>query len=336
MAQIRDRDACYCNMKVFLLFLVILGHWMEAFTEFSAWADNLYRLIYAVHMPLFVFLSGFFMCSAEQAAAQARRSLLCYLLLQTAAAAGFLLVGGNVPLFTPVWHLWYLLSLSQWAVVCMWMNGKGRSAKWPVWAWIGILLLAVGLGCMCGCLPWVGRKLSLSRTLVFLPYLLAGQFFRQKGLGERLRGKRGLGTAFLAGFVLVYILCGNYIPAPFFYQAQGYGEIGAARGICMRLACYLMGALAGAGIFAWMPDRRYFFSQAGTDTMGIYLGHAPVVSALRSLPMQPQAAVWAGPAVSVWILFLLYRLSGWRRQLYAVRGRSPEGRDKANDLSTVV
>jgi fucose 4-O-acetylase-like acetyltransferase len=43
------------NIKAFLIILVVFGHMLELVNM-----GGLYRLIYTIHMPVFVFVSGYF------------------------------------------------------------------------------------------------------------------------------------------------------------------------------------------------------------------------------------------------------------------------------------
>ena len=311
----KERDAYYCNLKILLLFLVVYGHWIEPYIEAVPWAGCLYRVIYTVHMPLFVFLSGTFLTSGKRAKAQAVRMLALYLAAQGVAVLARGAVGSPLPFHRPYWHLWYLLSLSQWSALCWGLERWGRLSSRPLWVRGGALLLAVGIGCGAGCVPWIGRDLSLSRTLVFFPYILAGQLCP----GDRFRGNYGLGIAALAGFGILYLRLGLWIPPRFFYQAEPYGALGAAQGIWMRLACYGMGGLFGVGLLALVPGRRLTCSRMGTDTLGVYLLHIPLVLLFRLLPLSPLEMALTGPAASLWIVRLLDQLFRWRGQLYAVR-----------------
>ena len=58
---IKERDAVYCNLKLFLIFLVIYGHMIEGRIYEDAVLMQIYRMIYSFHMPLFLFLSGLFL-----------------------------------------------------------------------------------------------------------------------------------------------------------------------------------------------------------------------------------------------------------------------------------
>ncbi len=110
--MIKLRHADYCNLKLFLLYLVVYGHWIEAWIESSEVCLWQYRIIYLIHMPLFAFLSGLFLRNQEDCVKQIRRLLPLYGLLQLIAVV---FGGGQVSLLTPFWHLWYLLSYCFWA-----------------------------------------------------------------------------------------------------------------------------------------------------------------------------------------------------------------------------
>lgn len=314
VTEIKTRDAYYCNLKFLLLFLVIFGHWIEAYIDFFPWVNTIYRIIYTVHMPLFIFLSGTFLTSGEQAKLQAFRYLSYYLIFQTITVLIGKMAGGSYCLYRPCWHLWYLLSLSLWSFSVWRLERWTHLSCRPPYVKAGTILLAVVIGCGAGCLPRIGRDLSLSRTLVFFPYILIGQLCPR----DIFRSRRIPGIIALLGFVGLYFLFGCYIPTNFFYQADSYGALGESLGIQLRLACYLMGGLFGIGILALTPERRFPFSLLGTDTLWIYLCHAPLVILFRQLPLAPLEMVLAGPFVSLWIICLLCRLFRWRGQLYAI------------------
>lgn len=314
VTEIKRRDAYYCNLKFLLLFFVVFGHWIEPYIDCSPWINTIYRIIYTVHMPLFIFLSGTFLSSGEQAKLQAFRFLIYYFILQSLVVIIGKSWDSSLCLDVPCWHLWYLLSLSLWSFAAWILERWIRLSRRPLYIKAGMILLAVVIGCGAGCVPRIGRSLSLSRTLVFFPYILAGQLCPR----DIFRGRRIPGIIALLSFAGLYLLCGSYIPTAFFYQADPYGILGNTSGIRLRLICYLMGGLLGIGLLALVPEERLIFSLIGTDTLWIYLCHAPLVMLFRQLPLTPLEMVLAGPFVSLWIICLLCRLFRWRGQLYAI------------------
>src|SRR5699024_7852784 len=54
------RNAYFDNANVLLIFLVVFGHMIQAFTGESSGIDTLYMWMYTFHMPAFIFLARFF------------------------------------------------------------------------------------------------------------------------------------------------------------------------------------------------------------------------------------------------------------------------------------
>lgn len=284
--------AGYCNLRALLMYLVIYGHLIEGRLAESPALQAQYRWIYGVHMPAFAFLSGLFFKQPESCRRQAGRTLSVYLAAQLAAVV----LLGQAP-WAPYWHLWYLLSLSLW--------------QWGCWAWRrrwairpGFIALAVLAGCLAGYLPFLGRGLSASRTLAFFPYFLAGVCCPAETDWQRLRPWG------LAGLALAAVLLWRVdIPLPFLYQAGPYA--GPTGGL-LRLACYALGGCLVLFLLTAVPDRPLPISWLGTDTMGVYLLHGPMVLLLRRLPLPLPAFLALAPLLSAGVMCSLSLLTARR------------------------
>ena len=59
---VRERIYLYDNVKCLAIFLVVIGHAINFLTDFDGnnLEKSMYSLIYAFHMPLFIFISGLF------------------------------------------------------------------------------------------------------------------------------------------------------------------------------------------------------------------------------------------------------------------------------------
>ncbi len=55
-----ERIAKWDNAKLLLIFLVVLGHFLETFLEQYPVCESVYGIIYLFHMPAFLFISGMF------------------------------------------------------------------------------------------------------------------------------------------------------------------------------------------------------------------------------------------------------------------------------------
>ena len=126
--MIKFSQADYSNLKLVLLYLVVYGHWIETRISDSKILLEQYRLNYLIHMPLFVFLSGLFLRNQEDCLRQIKRLLPVYGVMQVVVVV---LSGGTVKIWTPFWHLWYLLSFCFWAGPgWLWFRFESRKWKW--------------------------------------------------------------------------------------------------------------------------------------------------------------------------------------------------------------
>ncbi len=281
--MVKLRNAYYCNLKLLLLFLVILGHWIEP----EIWSDpdlyRVYRLIYLFHMPLFVFLSGLFLRDSAGCIRQIRRMMPMYLVCQAIAV-----VLGQAQWHTPWWVLWYLLSL------CCWLGASALLLRLKRGRWV-ILLLSVVLACLAGKVPWIGRPFSLSRTIVFFPWFWLGTLLPPVLPWHRLRLPATLGLFLLRPEMSVATL----------WQA---GPCAPA----VRLACYANALLLSLAVLSWCPRRRFSWTRAGADTLPAYLLHGPLVKLLRPIPHCIPATIL--------FLYLTYKATQWHG-IYGIIGK---------------
>ena len=102
------RDYALDNARFILVLLVVLGHLLEISVGYGNNCD-LYRVIYSFHMPVLLFISGYF---AKFDKKKIIKTLLLYVFFQF-----MYIVFSNVlfdtnleyQLLFPYWLLWYLL-----------------------------------------------------------------------------------------------------------------------------------------------------------------------------------------------------------------------------------
>lgn len=106
------RDEFFDSLKFFLISLVILGHTLEI-SEKTRVVLALYNTIYSFHMPLFIFISGYFSRKYDDNSLFYRKILglvETYLTFQLVFSIPSIL-SGNIwtVIVRPWWVLWYLL-----------------------------------------------------------------------------------------------------------------------------------------------------------------------------------------------------------------------------------
>ena len=300
MGMVKLRGAAYCNLKFILIFLVLYGHLIEPQIWKDAAVYQQYRWIYAVHMPLFAFLTGVFLTDARRCGMQLGRCLSLYLFFQTAAV--FLGDGKVMPL-TPYWLLWYLLSTACWcAIAWLWYVLCRGKLGWVLLIW------GIAAGCLAGLDPTVDREYSLSRTLVFFPYFMAGILCRKQKNWAVFRW-----SALIVGILSACVMLTrmSHISPYFFYHAAPYQSTGQ---LYDRLMCYCVGFGLSFFLLAWIPRMRLPVTKLGTQTMSAYLAQTPfVLMAKRWALPWPYYLLLAG--VYLWVVYLLTHY----KQMYGIR-----------------
>lgn len=173
--QHKPRLYGYDNIKCILIFLVVLAHLMEISAPFAG-KDALYKLIYAFHMPVFIFFSGFF---ARYSSSKIVFHLLYpYLLFQTLYLFfhNYILYPDTPAAFqftTPYWALWYLLAMVFYYLLIPLLHQQ------KLWQCFAVFILSIAASIIAGFFNEIGFFLTLSRFFTFLPYFVLGYYTGQ-------------------------------------------------------------------------------------------------------------------------------------------------------------
>ena len=277
-----QRQHYFDNLRAGLIYLVVLGHMFELVT--SRILDMAYVLVYLMHMPLFVFVSGYF------AKYEPRKLLLGLIPMYFAFQLmyiSFLRFGFghgwlHIQFTTPHWIMWYLFALIFWTMLTPILEfcGKNRlSACVSVIAAFALALLA-------GFDNSIGYFVSLSRIFYFLPFFVMGyyarmhcsdfpQLFTKWGV-RFLFAALSLGTA-----VLVYLYF-ERIDLRWFWGAFSYEALSyTGYGVEIRALKYLFTVLLSIFALSFVPRNKLVLSYIGQRTLPVFLLHGFVVLLLR-------------------------------------------------------
>lgn len=161
---LNKRDYLFDNLKSLLIFLVVFGHCIEKYIYDSNILKVLYFFIYTFHMPLFIFISGYFSKNIKKCSKNALNNLLIpYILFSITWSIFIYTLEGKFTfsLVTPSWTLWYLLSLFYWRISLKYLV----KIKYiiPISVLVSLYIGTIGI-----------REYSFSRTFAFLPFFLLG------------------------------------------------------------------------------------------------------------------------------------------------------------------
>jgi fucose 4-O-acetylase-like acetyltransferase len=257
------------SLKGYLIILVVMGHTFNCFP--CAESNWLYQLIYAFHMPLFLFISAFLYNRGTYVPGLALRrvrqlvlpvlswAFLEPILLQGhfdgAMTLGMILYPGHL-------GLWFLVTLFVYSISFSWMEWMKQKYKWRLL--YGFLVVFIVLYSM---KFTVGLLFCFTLSAYNLIYFTLGYY--SKYHGKLLN----INTLILGGgFIILYILRVLDVEALI---------PGAASYVLYIVHSYLMGIVGS--LFFLQLGKKYldkpnlWIQKLGKCTLGIYVVHSFLV-----------------------------------------------------------
>lgn len=290
MSVTRERDFLFDNIKGFLIILVVLGHVIEnyAYNNVSSTVSLLYQLIYIFHMPLFVFVSGYF--SKKDNPKKLAELIIIYFLFQLVffpLLASF--IKGDTYLdnvqsfFKPKFTYWYMLSLVGWRV----FNPILTKIKF-------IIPLSIVAGVLIGLTPGKDSLsiMSIGRSVSFYPFFLVGYLTTKENI-DFLREKISMKKAFLLLVVITFIsyaflncLYDFVIKDKFIYYIL-FGRdryslylLNPNYGIIFRFVLYLIQFIFICALISLFTYKKTILFNLSINSLFIYLTHGVFVDSL--------------------------------------------------------
>lgn len=256
------------NLKGILIFLVVFSHFLLHYVDLgvaSVLVQSLTYYIFAFHMPLFVFICGYFSKDLEKSRFKAFESLLLpYLLFNSLMMFCEARVTGstrNVSLLTPVYVHWFLLALFFWRLLLKDLV-KIRL----------ILPISFFAALMVGYFSDVTNVLALGRTIAFLPFFLMGYYTDEALIAKIRTTNRWLAySALVVSALPVYVLTASKSLSITVFIAAPYSSIATLR---LRLVFFALALLIGLVLIVLCPAKRLrFLADAGQHSLLVFLLH---------------------------------------------------------------
>lgn len=272
------RNYHFDNIKALLIFLVVFGHLIEPLTNIPLF-ENLYFIIYSFHMPLFIFISGYFARANTKGIKKLFKLLIKYEIIY--GLVYFLLFSGtgsnqfgsflDIVLYVlqPIWVLWFLLSLICWRYMII-AYERHRIVI------IFLIMVVIGFNFI----PFNFRVLSLGRTLSFFPYFLLGYLAKKHQFDFHRIMRNHTFTYYLAIIVVLFwaLYSGNVI-TELLYGATSFNNYSYsfAELFLFKVNLYLVAIAVSIIIFNIIPTTKTRFSSIGPKTLPIFLWHPVII-----------------------------------------------------------
>jgi len=294
-----SRNIHFDSLKFILIFLVVFGHSMEYLGDESKITNAMYSFIYTFHMPLFVFISGYF-TNVSKAYSSSLKILEVFIVLQLFSS--FLDNGITLlSMLIPKWTLWYLVSLSFWRLLIGVLNKYIISNKFLAIAITILMALLVGF------IP-IQNGLSFQRTFYFMPFFILGYICKHTGWYEKARaiGINVALTILSIAFILLYVNGTNI--GKVFYGTTLYNlNNNIPIQILSKALMLLVSFMTSVCVVNCIPKLNNL-SKYGAITLFIYAYHTYVIKAIRYF-LNGESHFVVVFIISCFIVFILLMLS---------------------------
>lgn len=294
-----QKDDRWSVLKGALLISVVVGHFCQLYLDRELRGGGIIQsllcLIYSFHMPLFVFISGYFSKNLEKRRNTAFSGLLIpFIVGQVVLGSITLVTDENLNLFRnplyATYGTWYLISLFIWRTL---MPDLIRIKKLSVLAVIMFFTTPLFWG--------MDNTLGLQRTLGFFCFFLAGYDCNEQGVFRILKVPRTICVGIFLVEIIVLFICFDILSIPhspvFIIFTHGLTiskELWKAPFIMVGYAAAFALAVFNSVLFMNLFFRgagskfKKALAKIGEDTMPLYLSHLVLVkifaAVMKGLP----------------------------------------------------
>lgn len=263
------------NIKFFLIFLVVLGHFIHTYTNTSLVTEQLYTYILSFHMPTFLFISGIF----SKKAIQENRTRKCFDLFVLYVVTKFFIFVSKIitnqydglSLFEEASVPWYAFALMFFFGITMYLKKIKPSY---------LFFFSILLGCICGYDEDINDLFVFSRILVFYPFFLCGYYFDAKKIAHYCSKPWLKFLALLFHICWILYLFGvksaTDLWHPLVTGREHFSELGIYY-FWYRLLHYSITFVLIFSCIVLFPRRRTIFSKMGSRSIQVYATHRGII-----------------------------------------------------------
>ena len=271
MSKTGNRQVLFDNIKGLLILLVVFAHCIFDYTYIEH-INFIVVAIYCVHMPAFLFVSGYFSKSDNSRSKKVIvKFLLSYLIIISIYIIPDVIVNGKFRILSSYYSEWYLLAL----VIMRLIAPHLKKSKWTV-----VVLTCIAI--ISGYWEDLGGNsvLAIKKIVTFIPFFFAGYLVEEEWVNKvRGHGKR---EKIIGVDLLVFVILGIIIS----YRYIGIGKVDvipvgyASASIEFALRRLLVFSIAAGFIISILKisiDREIpFLTKIGRNSFSIFLLHRPL------------------------------------------------------------
>lgn len=289
----KGRDSSFDVLKGFLIILVIIGHVIRISVSGDTWHNPVYNTIYLFHMPMFIFISGYFSNSIGKKTffslvrSRAKRILVpwaIYTLISVLfflASSQFDLLGSNS---TKEWKLFlielYYIIVGYWFLLCVFTLSlmyypvlryrETHSHKYLML----ILLIAVIWG--------LSVVFSEAPIISYLSYIQIGRQTLVFGIGLFFYYYQRKMTSI--HYLIVFVVAAFCAGINFCYNGIWFGDYNLYQKIFNGIMCAILVFMILKPFANYIYETKigFFLAYCGVNSLGIYTIHFFLLSLIKN------------------------------------------------------
>lgn len=273
------RDNSIDHVRSILIFAVVFAHLLEVCPSFPG-RMLIYKLIYAFHMPAFIFLFGYnIRYSPRKIIYRWGLPYLTFQFLYLLFSRQILRSSAEFQFTTPFWLLWYMLACIYYQLLLPLFDTDHKGMQVLAVLSTFVISLLVGFD------QKVGYHMSLSRFFVFQPWFLLGYYCKKHDLLEGLSCKPKVRSFILLGSVAVMaMLVPSVCTMPNGILYGSYCYTGCNGTVWMRVTSSVMAfaaiLLLCVGMKPYLRRKLPLITTIGQHTWPIFLLHGFLINAI--------------------------------------------------------
>lgn len=276
----KERIYFFDNLKAVLILLVVIGHMIDLGSYDSDLVRFIYFFIYYFHMPLFIFITGYFSKNTIKAREQVfDRFFIPYVILVVLSylQIRFLLpIEEGIPGFrvlSPPSSLWFILALVIWKYL---LHDLVKIRFVLFFSLIGGLLV--------GFSHEFRSILALGRIGAFTFFLLLGYYTKKEHL-DRIRKIPKLisiATTLVIGYIVYYLACIKELKLGNVLCNTHYDDNSSMEGFFYRGVYYIIATIMIIICINLASNKKTILTTIGQRTFTIYYFHMFFVRFIES------------------------------------------------------
>lgn len=303
----KARSLYFDNAKFLLIFFVVLGHFTNLNRSIPV-MGGLNNVIYSFHMPLFIFISGYFSKNInKQRQSEIDNILYLYVIFEI---LNYLftkittLGSGTYNIFQPTYQNWYILGIFFWRLLVPYFNFYPKRVS---------LLTILIISLIIGFFRDFHTFLGLYRIIYFMPFFVLGYYSPNiESILDRFEKYKLMFIIFLIlSFVAIFILSiknfrfNNMIN----YAYTPYSGYSSSFYFLLRIIGLITSFTISFFVLFTIPSKETFFSHLGAQTLNVFALHMflvyPINFIAYRLKLNNEALILNSILASVFITYFL-------------------------------